>query len=247
MRRTAAAAAAVALTAGAMVAATPGLAGAHDHTDGPKFEGTSLMITAEARIDKVPDIANVNAGVLTEGRTADAALAENARRMTGLMAALRQAGIADRDIQTSNLNLNPQYVYRENEAPRITGYQASNTVNVRVRNLTNLGRTLDNLIGQGGNQLNGVSFSIDKADDALDDARREAMRKARARADLYAQAAGLRVTRIVSISEGGGFQPIPMPMPMMARAMADAAAPPTPVSAGEVSLSASVTVLFELK
>jgi uncharacterized protein len=179
MRRTAAAAAAVALSAGAMIAAMPTQAEAHDGREAQRIDGTSLVITAEARVDKAPDLANVTAGVLTEGRTADAALAENAKRMTGVMAALRQAGVADRDIQTSNLNLNPQYVYRENEAPRITGYQASNTVNVRVRNLTNLGRTLDSLIGQGGNQLHGVSFSLDKADDAMDEARRDAMKRAR--------------------------------------------------------------------
>jgi uncharacterized protein YggE len=247
MRRTSVAAA-MALFAGALTVGLPVQAEAQQTREGHgHMEGTALVITAEALVAQAPDLATVSAGVLTEGRTAEAALAENARKMNGVMTSLRQSGIAPRDIQTSNISLNPQYVYNQNETPRITGYQATNTVTVRVRNLDNLGRTLDSLVGQGGNQLQGVSFSIDKADQAMDAARRDAMKKARARADLYAEAAGLRVSRIVSISEGGAVPP-PMPMPtMMARMATDSAPPPTPVSAGEVSVSASVTVMFELK
>lgn len=240
MRTTAlAAAAAMAMSAGAAVANT--------HDDAPKFDGTVLVLSAEAEIAQAPDMATVSAGVLSEGKTAEAALSDNSVKMSGVFRALRAAGIAERDIQTSNLNLSPQYQYNQNEPPRLIGYQASNNVSVRVRNLTNLGRTLDAVVANGANQLQGVSFSIDKADEARDAARREAMRKARARADLYAQAAGLRVTRIVSINEGGAAPPPMMPVPMMARSMAADAAPPPPVAGGEVSLNSSVTVVFELK
>lgn len=239
-------AAAAALSAGALAAGLPGSADAQQRGEPSRMEGAALVITAEAQVAQAPDLATVTAGVLTEGRTAEAALADNARKMNGVMTSLRQSGIAPRDIQTSNISLNPQYVYNQNEAPRITGYQASNTVTVRVRNLSNLGRTLDSLVGQGGNQLQGVSFSIDKADEAMDAARREAMKKARARADLYAEAAGLRVSRIVSISEGGAAPP-PMPVHMMARMAADVSPAPTPIAAGEVNVAASVTVMFELR
>ena len=107
-----------------------------------------------------------------------------------------------------------------------------------------LGRTLDSAIGAGGNTLNGVNFGLQEPDQALDAARREAVSTARARATLYAQAAGLTVHRIVAISEGGGYAP-PVPMPMMARM--EAAQDSTPVSPGEVSSTANVSVVFELR
>jgi uncharacterized protein YggE len=255
MRHTALAAAALAIAAGAPATA----ALAHQHEAGRPAAGnaqqrphhmeeTRLVISAEAQIAQAPDLAHVTAGVMTEAKTAAAAFADNAAKMNGVMRALRGAGIAERDIQTSNLTLSPQYQYVENEPPRLNGYQVSNTVTVRVRDLANLGRTLDSVVGQGGNQLHGISFSIDKADEALDAARRDAMKKARARADLYAQAAGLRVARIVSIQEGGAVPP-PMPMPhMMARMSAEMSPPPPPppISGGEISMTASVTVVFEL-
>lgn len=252
MRHTALAAAALAIAASAPAPVAlaqhhgSGEQAGQDHRGHHRMDATRLVISAEAQIAQVPDLAHVTAGVMTEAKTAEAALADNATKMNGVMRALRSAGIADRDIQTSNLSLSPQYQYVENEQPRLIGYQVSNTVTVRVRNLGNLGRTLDSVVGQGGNQLHGISFSIDKADEAMDGARREAMKKARARADLYAQASGLRVARIVSIQEGGVVPP-PMPMlaPMMARMAADSVAP-TPVAAGEVSLTASVTVVFDL-
>jgi uncharacterized protein len=246
MRHAPLAAAALALAAVAPIT-VPGAAMAHDHTQRPALEGTVLVLSADAEVTRAPDLATVSAGVQTDGKTAEAALAENARRMNGVMRALRAAGIAERDIQTSNISLNPQYQYVQDQPPRLIGYQAANTVTVRVRNIANLGRTLDSLVTEGGNQIQGISFSLDKPDAAMDEARAEAMRKARARADLYAQAAGLKVARIVSIQEGGAVPP-PMPMPMAAmRLAADAGAAPTPVAAGEVGVSATVTVVFELK
>jgi uncharacterized protein YggE len=160
------------------------------------------------------------------------------------MAAIRAAGIAERDIQTSGVNLNPQYKYVENQAPAITGYQASNTVNLKVRDIAKLGKVLDALVASGANQVNGPSFEIDQPEAAYDEARRAALEKAQARAAMYAKALGLRVRRIVSISEGGGFQP-PMPMPMMAMARGKAEAD-TAVSPGETTLTANLDVVFEL-
>ena len=211
----------------------------HEHMT---MHGTALTVSAEARTSEKPDIATVTAGVVNEAPSAEAALAENARRMTAVLAAIKRAGIADRDVQTSQLSINPQTVYAENVPPRVTGYQATNTVTVRVRNMANVGKTVDALVGQGGNQLNGIAFGLNDPDSALDRARADAFRKARARAEIYAQAAGMRVKRIVAISEGGSVEP-PRPMPMMARA----AMVSTPVAPGEVDLSANVTVMFELE
>lgn len=209
------------------------------------IEGTALTVAAEARASEKPDIATLNAGVVTEAPTAEAALAENARRMNAVIAAVKRAGVAERDIQTSQLSVQPQMVYAENVPPRLSGYQATNMVSVKVRNLANVGKTVDALVAVGGNQLNGISFGLDNPDAALDRARAEALKKARARADVYAQAVGMRVFKIIAIEEGGSVSPPrPYAMPMMARA---AIADSTPVAAGEVELTANVSVTFELR
>ena len=106
-------------------------------------EGTLLSISADGKSEARPDMATINLGVTTEGQTAAAAMAENARRMTALNAALRRAGIAERDIQTSNVSVYPQQQYVEGQQPRITGYQANNSVTVKVRNINNTGRVID--------------------------------------------------------------------------------------------------------
>jgi hypothetical protein len=230
----------------ALAAAAPAAAQQHEMGGhhAMMLEGTALTVTAEARASAKPDLATVSAGVVTEAPTAEAALAANAQRMTAVMAALRRAGVAERDIQTSQLSVQPQMVYAENVPPRISGYQATNTVNVKVRAMNNVGKVVDAVVAQGSNQLQGVSFGLDDPDAALNGARAEALRRARARADLYAGAAGMRVHRIVAIAEGSDVRP-PMPMPVMA--MARAAAESTPVAPGEIDLTATVTVTFELR
>ena len=210
------------------------------------MQGTMLTVSAEGVSEAAPDMAAVSLGVLTEAATAQAALAENARRMTALTQALRRAGVAERDIQTSNLSVNPQYVYAENERPRITGYQASNSVNARVRNLANVGRVVDGAVAAGGNTVNGISFSHQNPDAQLDIARRAAAAEARRRATLYAEAFGMRVHRIVAIGEGGGAAPPPMMM-MQGMDARMAAAESTPVSPGELETRVALNVTFELR
>jgi len=207
-------------------------------------DGTLLAVSAMAEARRVPDVATVSAGVVTQAADANAAMRANAEQMEKVMAAVRAAGIAERDIQTSGINLNPQYRYVENQPPVITGYQASNTVNLKVRDIAKLGKALDALVASGANQVNGPSFEVDQPEPGYDEARRAALDKARARAEMYAKTLGLRVRRIVSISEGGGFQP-PMPMPMMAMKMERAQAD-TSVSPGESTLAVTLDVVFEL-
>jgi len=207
-------------------------------------DGTLLSVSAEAESKRVPDVATISAGVVTQAADANGAMRANAAQMDKVMAQIKAAGVAERDIQTSGVNLNPQYKYVDNQAPEITGYQASNTVNLKVRDIARLGKVLDALVASGANQVNGPSFEIDQPEAAYDEARRGALEKAQARAAMYAKTLGLRVRRIVSISEGGGFQP-PMPMPMMAMARGKAEAD-TAVSPGETTLGANLDVVFEL-
>lgn len=209
------------------------------------IDGTILDVAATGKTTRVPDVATIRAGVVTQGPTAAGALAANAARIQKVLAALKGAGVADRDIQTATISLQPQYRYAQNEAPVITGYQASNSVAVRFRDVARSGTILDALVKQGANQIEGPNLSIDKPEAAEDEARIDAVAKARARAELYARAAGLRVSRIVSISESSGYQPGP-PVPMMVKAERLQAAD-TAVAAGEQDVTVTVSVRFLLK
>jgi len=208
-------------------------------------DGTLLSVSAQADAHRVPDVATISAGVVTQSADANSAMRANAAQMDKVMAAIRAAGVPDRDIRTSGVNLNPQYKYVENQNPTITGYQASNTVDLKVRDVSRLGQVLDALVASGANQVNGPSFEIDQPEPVYDEARRAALGKAQARAQMYAKELGLRVRRIVSISEGGGFTP-PVPMPMMAMAARGKAEADTSVAPGETTLTVNLDVVFEL-
>lgn len=231
------------LTVAAMAAAALPLA-ATAQTVATTSEGTYLDVVAEGETSRVPDVATIRAGVVTQGATAAAALSANAKQMTRVLAALKSAGIAERDIQTATISLNPQYRYAENQPPAITGYQASNSVSVRFRDIAKSGAILDALVGVGANQIDGPNLSIDGMDAALDDARVDAVKRARARADLYAKALGMRVDRLVSISEAlDGGTPGPVPQ-MMVRAEAKDS---TRIVPGEQQVNVSVRVRFVLR
>jgi uncharacterized protein len=237
--------AAAAFAVMASFAAPPIAAAQEAQISVPAVQGTLLSVSAEGMSEGRPDMAIINLGVTTEGATAAAALAENARRMEALTSALRRAGVAERDIQTSNVSVYPQQVYGEGQPPRITGYQANNQVSAKVRRIDNTGRVIDAAVGAGGNTVNGVSFTYQDPDREMDAARRDAIAEARRRAELYASALNLRVHRIVAVNEGGGFSP-PYPVPMAARMEAGDAAS-TPISPGQIETRVNDSVTFELR
>lgn len=209
-------------------------------------QGTVLDVSTEGRTTRVPDVATIRAGVVSQAPTAAAALADNAQRMTRVIAALKRAGVAPRDLATSNVGLSPQYRYTEGQAPAITGYQATNTVSIRFREVARAGGVLDALVAQGANQIDGPNLSIDKPEAALDEARTDAVKKARARADLYAAAAGLKVVRVISIAETGQDAGAPGPQPVfLARAMASDAK--TEIAPGEKDVTVTLSVRFLLQ
>lgn len=236
----------------ALALSLPGAAMAHENHSTIAAGSTLLVLNAEGRTTRTPDLAIFNAGVTTEGKTASEAMSANAAAMNRVIAALKKAGIADKDIQTSSINLNPVYgqpVMGPNgqmiHEPRIIGYQANNSLTIRSHDIKGFGKVLDALVASGANQISGPSFQLSDPSAANDEARVNAMKLARARADLYAKAAGLRVVRIISISEGGGYAP-PQPVYAMAKMEMAADAAPTPISAGQVETQMSVTVQFEL-
>lgn len=210
--------------------------------------GTVLDVTAEGRTTRTPDVATIRAGVVTQAQTAAAALSDNAARMARVLAALRRGGVAARDLSTASVQLQPQYRYADGKPPVVTGYQASNTVAVRLRDVARSGGVLDVLVGEGANQIDGPALSIDNPDAALDEARADAVERARARAELYARATGLTVARIVSINEtgqdAGGADRPPV---MYAMRASVAAAPPTEVAPGEKDVTVTLAVRFLLR
>jgi len=208
--------------------------------------GTRLDVSASGEVTRVPDLAIISAGVVTKAATAGSALQQAATRMQRVRSALKAAGVEDRDIQTSNISLNPEYRYVNNEPPQLTGYSASNMVTVRFRDIANAGKILDALVKEGANQLNGPTLTIDKPEAALDEARAQAIAKGRARAELYARSMGLRVVRIVAVTESGSSYPVPPPMPMMERAMVAQAAD-SKIDPGEQKLRVNLAMTFELQ
>jgi uncharacterized protein YggE len=229
----------------ASAAAMPAPAAAQQASITQTIAGTRLDINATGEVSRVPDVAIISAGVISRSATASGAMQDAAVRMERVIAALKRAGIADRDIQTSSVNLNPEYKYVENQPPQLVGYNASNSVTIRFRDIRNSGKILDALVSQGANQINGPNLTIDKPEASLDEARAKAVANARARADLYARALGLKVVRVVSVSESGGNYPVPPPMPMYARA--EAASAKTPIEPGEQKLQVNLSVTFELR
>lgn len=226
-----------------LAAALPALAHASPVPAAMSATGPLVTISADAQVERAPDLAVMTAGVVTQAATASEAMQANAQRMGEVLAALRRAGVAERDIQTSRLLLQPRYDYQDRRAPRLDGYQASNQVSVRMRELDRAGRVIDALVAAGANEVSGPGFEVAEADAALDAARTAAVAKARARADLYARALGLRVKRVVSLSESQARMPPPGPVLRMAAEGAGS----TPVAPGEVALTATVTLVVELE
>lgn len=208
--------------------------------------GTRLDISATGEVTRVPDLAIISAGVQTLQPTATAAIEENAASMERVRAALKRAGIEDKDIQTSSINLNPEYQYDQNKPPRLTGYRASNSVNVRFHDLKRTGAILDALVGQGANTISGPNLTIDKPESALDEARAKAIANGRARAELYARALGMQVVRLLSVSESGGYA-VPPPMPMVMMAQERDASAKTSIDPGTQQLQVSLSMSYELR
>lgn len=204
----------------------------------------TVSVSASASVSARPDMARIMGGVQSEAPTAREATSENTKTMANLIDGLKSLGIDAKDIQTSNFSVNPRYQHRQDgRPPRIDGYQVSNEVSVFIRDLKAVGDILDKMIGLGANQVRGLSFEVSNAETLSDEARKQAIANARRRAELFAEAAGAEVGAVIEIREGAGGCEGPRPV-MAARREAAMA---VPIEAGEQSLSASVTVTWELK
>ncbi|MDJ0639578.1 MAG: SIMPL domain-containing protein [Paracoccaceae bacterium] len=201
-----------------------------------------IIVSATGSVSAAPDMATVRVGVTHEARTASDAMRGVSDAAAAVLADIEAAGIAARDVQTSSLTLNPVRDRRNNtERPGIRGYSASTMLTVRVRDLDSLGGLLDIVVGDGANTLNGLTFSIAEPEPLQDLARADAVRRANAKAQTLADAAGVTLGPLQSISEGGGAG---APQPMMRGAVMEAAA--VPVAAGELDVQVSVTLVYAI-
>ncbi len=209
-----------------------------------------INVSATGETAIAPDLAYLSLAVMRESPTAREALTANNAAMGEVLAAMKAFGIEDRDLQTSNFSINPVYVYPNPDEPqtppKITGYQVSNGLNVRVRDLAKLGEILDQSVTLGVNSGGGVTFGNDKPEEAIKSARIEAMKEAVDKAKTLVEAAGAKLGKIISVNENFN-QPQPMAMMAARMEMADAAAPKSvPMAAGESSYSVNVNVAFEI-
>ena len=206
----------------------------------------TITVSGQGKAGTPPDMATVRSGVVTQALTAKEALAANNVAMEQIMKVLKSRNIDAKDIQTSGFNVYPQYKrqQRGGRANEISGYNVSNNVSVKVRNLSRLGEILDALVQSGSNQISGVSFGLSNSREIMNKARRNAVDDAKGRAELYAQATGVRVGKVISISEQSIQSPRPMFQARMA--MADMASESVPIATGEQEVTATINVMYEL-
>lgn len=228
----------------ALAAAAPLHAQAQDQA--PVRPTATISMEGRGDISVAPDMAVVTTRVVTTGKQAPEALTANTAAMAEVIAEIRSAGIESKHIQTSGFSIYPRYDHSETaqgQTPLITGYEVSNGVTIQVRDLARLGAILEAVVTNGANSIGGISFEVSEPAEKLDQARKAAVADARRRAELYATAAGVSLGRVLAIIEGGASTP--QPYAMRAEKLMMAAAP-VPIEAGENTLSASVSITWEL-
>ena len=206
-----------------------------------------ISLTGHGEVRAVPDMAVINMGVVSSAETARTALDANTKAMTELMANLKAASIDDKDISTSNFSVSPRLDYGQNggQVPKLVGYDVTNSVTVILHKIDGLGALLDKAVSSGSNQINGISFSVSKPDDAMDEARKLAVKDATHKAQIYAGAASINLGNIMSLSESGGMAE---PQVMFSRAKAMSAnSAPVPIAQGSQVISVDVNISWELK
>jgi uncharacterized protein YggE len=207
---------------------------------------SAVSVSGEATVSAAPDLAQIDAGVATDAKTAKEASDANNAAMGKMLLALKGTGIDEKDYQTSRLSLQPQYATSSKTSERATSivsFRASNRVTVKIRDVTKVASVIDTLVSAGANDVGNISFEVTQASKLLDGAREQALADARRKAEIYAKAAGLTLGAPLSISEGGG----PMPLFKGRIAAAPMAAAPAQVAPGEETLSVTVNVSWAIK
>lgn len=229
----------VALAALAPLAAPAAAAEVQIQAQAPVVE-----LTVNEVVYSAPDVAQIGAGVQTRAQTAQEAVRQNAAAMEKVVARLRALGIERKDIQTSNFNLNAQFDYREGQGQRFTGYEVTNQVQVKLRNLQRAGEVLDALVAAGANNIYGPNFMLEADESAKAEARAKAFARGRAMAQEYARMAGMSGVRLLEVSEV--FQNYGRPVVATAAMRAEGGDATTPIEPGEVGTAVNLTVKYEM-
>ena len=206
----------------------------------------TISVSGQGKVSSPPDMARIQTGVQTQAVTAKDALSSNNKAMQRILEVLKKHHVASKDVQTTSFNVSPVYKRdnRNRTQPEIVGYRVGNQVRVKVRNLPDLGKVLDALVQAGSNRVTGISFGVDDPTGLLNQARSRAMSDAKSRASIYAQAGGVTVGKIRTISEQASQIPRPMMRGMMFAAGREAA---VPIATGELDFSVTVHVVYDLK
>ncbi len=197
-----------------------------------------VTVTGQAMVGAAPDSAAIRIGVTSRAKTARESSEANAKQMTAVINAIKDDGVADRDMQTSQLSLQPQYETGKDGTARLLGFQAINQLTVKIHDISRLPIILDHAIAAGANEMSGIEFEVSGQSKLLDRTRMEAIEDAHRKAELYAQAAGAKLGRVVAITEEG--------TPTPPHALQNLRAGAVPVAPGEQTLRAAVTVSYEL-
>ena len=204
-----------------------------------------IVVTGQASVSAEPDVALISLGVVSEAATAADALAANSDAMRKVIDAVKAGGVDAKDVRTSNFSIQPRYQHgTDNRPPKLTGYQVSSMVHVRLQAVARTGMLLDQIVTAGANQVHGIAFEVAKADELKNEARRLAVANAIAKARLMAEAAGVKLGRVLAIEEAGAA---PSARPHMRMARADAMHAQPPIEPGSLALDAHVTVTLALE
>lgn len=212
----------------------------------PRPRPATIQVTGQAQVSEAPDRVYIDVGVTTQAQKSEAAAAQNAKRLSGVVVALKRAAGSGAQLTTTEYSVNPNYHYsRDGGTPTIVGYTASNVVRVRLDDLGRVGRVIDAATEAGSNNIQDIRFALRDEQGPRGEALREAARNARQDADALADALGLRIVRVMTVNEQS---PEAGPVPVYARAMSVAAAPAvhTPVEAGTIDINATVTLTVEV-
>jgi uncharacterized protein YggE len=204
--------------------------------------GRRIVVTGEGQVSVAPDIAQIRTGVVTRGKTVQSAAEANSKLMTAILAALTESGIAPKDVQTTQLSIQPEFSQpKPGDERRLTGYSIGNHVTVKIRQIDRLGHVLDRMIAAGATEVWNLEFLLSNPSEALLQVRAAAIADARRKAETYARAAGVTLGRVFSIEEESNPS-----MAVRSRALAHPTAAQAPIAPGENTLTATVTVGFEI-
>ena len=203
----------------------------------------NITVTGDGKITFVPNMGTISAGVSSDAREAADAWKKNADIVKKLFEALKKLGIDPKDLKTTGLNISPKYIYPKDKKPQLVGYTATYNLDVTIRKLSEMGKTLDALVANGANRGMNINFSYDNLDQLLDQARLKAAAEARKKAELYVKGAGAQLGAVVSIHEGTYYPP----QPFYYRHTLKEAAADLPIAMGRQDLSATVTVTYTIE